>query len=70
VAHAGLHAVTFLHFLAAQAVAVVKDIEQRLILQFRALVFHDARNVFIAQGFSGGRYLGHIIVFHVFGQQV
>jgi hypothetical protein len=52
-AHARLYAVALLDTLAAQAVAVVENVEKSFVLQFRTFVFDKLSDVFIAQRAAG-----------------
>ena len=69
-ARARQHAVTVAHRLADDAVVLVDDGQQRVVLDFAPLVHDALRDVFVVEGLFRGRYLGDVVVVHVLCQEV
>ncbi len=68
--HAGEDAVPVAHRLADDAVVLVDDGQQGVVLDFAALVDDAPRDVLVAQCLLRGRHLGNVVVIYVFCEEV
>ena len=70
VADAGLHVVSLLQFLAADAVGAIENVEQGFILQFGAALLDDAGDIGVVERPADGGDLGDVVIVHLFGQKI
>ena len=68
--HARENAITVAHCLADDAVVLVDNGQQRVVLDFAAFVHNALRDVLIAEGLFRGGYLGDVVVVYVLGEEV